>query len=346
MICSVLARCLLPIRRSEAIVLIPPEESRMKLARRDLLVTILLCGAFIGPLAAEALAQGTITGTVIAADSRLPVPGARVAVVGTNIATSTREDGTYQLRNVTPGDVEVQVFRIGHVTQKKAASVTRDAPVTVDFTLAPAVAVLSDVITTAVGGQERRIELGNSVAVVNAAKLVEEIRSRPHPTSSWPGTGRDRAAGESDGMAPRSAFADRARSARRTSIGRCGSRRCPHSRGGGGSFGGSSQRAISISSLPARSRIIQVVKGPSAADAVRDRCRQRRHRRHDEARTGRTSAWSWTAEHAIIEDRNDYPDQYRSSGTRRHPDAEQRSVLAPDARGGTCVQDTCPSRTC
>ena len=44
---------------------------------------------------------------------------------------------------------------------------------TLDFTLAPAVVQLQEVVTTATG-EQRRVELGNSVGVINVAGRVEE----------------------------------------------------------------------------------------------------------------------------------------------------------------------------
>jgi hypothetical protein len=79
------------------------------------------------------------------------VAGARILVVGTNVAT-TGDDGRYLLCSVAAGTVELQVLRVGFATQKKPVTVSSSGAVTVDFDLAQSVVTLGEVVTNATGG--------------------------------------------------------------------------------------------------------------------------------------------------------------------------------------------------
>ncbi|HEX3867992.1 MAG TPA: SusC/RagA family TonB-linked outer membrane protein, partial [Gemmatimonadaceae bacterium] len=112
------------------------------------------------------LAQGqtSITGRVTTATGE-PLAEARVQVVSTSLAVVTNTDGRYALRGVPSGSVEIRVIRVGYVEQKKAVSVASGATASLDFTMETAVVKLQEIVTTATGDQ-RRVELGNSVATL------------------------------------------------------------------------------------------------------------------------------------------------------------------------------------
>ncbi|MEP6733835.1 MAG: SusC/RagA family TonB-linked outer membrane protein [bacterium] len=128
--------------------------------------------------ASAALAQGTISGRVTAAGSGEPIQDARVVIVGTSAITTTNPDGRYTLRNAPTGSVEVRVVRVGFAELKKAAAVSAGQTLALDFALTPVVVKLTEIVTTATGDQ-RRIELGNSISQINAADIskTETIRS-------------------------------------------------------------------------------------------------------------------------------------------------------------------------
>jgi TonB-linked SusC/RagA family outer membrane protein len=115
----------------------------------------------------------TISGKVSARDTNEPLTDSRVIVVGTSIFTVTNAEGRYTLRNVPPGALEVRVLRVGYTEQKRAVTVTAGQPTTLDFTLDRTLVVLQEVVTTATG-QQRRSELGNSVATLDVEKKIAE----------------------------------------------------------------------------------------------------------------------------------------------------------------------------
>jgi TonB-linked SusC/RagA family outer membrane protein len=146
----------------------------MRLARFARPISLALTVAAMSFAGTPAMAQGTVTGRVTAKGTNEPLSDARVLVVGTNAATATAQDGKYTLNRVRSGAVEVQVFRLGYESMKHTATVTSGGSVTVDFDLTPAVVRLQDVVTTATG-QQRRIEIGNSVSTLgDVSQRVEQ----------------------------------------------------------------------------------------------------------------------------------------------------------------------------
>ena len=132
-----------------------------------------LVGALVaGTAAAQAPQQGTITGRVTDVATGQPVPAAQINVVGTTLGAQAGQDGQYTIRGVNAGTVEVRVLRVGFAEMKQPVTVTAGQTVTVNFQMRAVVTTLAPVVTTATG-EQRRVEVGNAIAQVDAAKVVE-----------------------------------------------------------------------------------------------------------------------------------------------------------------------------
>jgi TonB-linked SusC/RagA family outer membrane protein len=132
-------------------------------------------GAFVllGSLATVAAAQtGSITGRVMAQDGNQPVSDAHVTVVGTGLGAATNAEGRYTIRNVPAGTHVVRALRIGYAEQRQSVVVAAGQSATQDFALQTVATQLQGVVTTATG-QQRRVEVGNAIAQVDAAKVAE-----------------------------------------------------------------------------------------------------------------------------------------------------------------------------
>src|SRR5687768_6774750 len=134
---------------------------------------LLLTGLATRTVAQQPAAAASITGRVTVRGSPEPLPDTRVIVVGTSIFTLTNAEGRYTLRGVPAGNVEVRVLRVGYVEQKRPVAVTAGQAATLDFELDRTLVVLQEVVTTATG-QQRRSELGNSIATIDVTKKVQE----------------------------------------------------------------------------------------------------------------------------------------------------------------------------
>ena len=122
-----------------------------------------------GTLGAQA--QGTITGRVTEAGTSTPIAAAGVTVVGTTIVTQTNEQGQYTIRGIRPGTVEVRALRVGYSEKRATVSVSAGQTATLDIVMTAVGITLNPVVTTATGDQ-RRVEVGNAIAQVDAANVV------------------------------------------------------------------------------------------------------------------------------------------------------------------------------
>ena len=144
---------------------------RSKSASKPVRIFALALAAAIFPAVAHAQ-QSSITGRVTA-DGNQPIADARVLLVGTTAGATTNQEGRYTLRGVPTGAVEVRVLRVGYREQKKAVTVTAGAAATLDFVMQPAVVQLQEIVTTATG-EQRKVELGNTVSTLgDVGKRVE-----------------------------------------------------------------------------------------------------------------------------------------------------------------------------
>jgi len=116
--------------------------------------------------------QGSINVRVTEAAGGGPLDQAQVVIVGTTLGGLTNVEGRFTFRSVAPGVVTVRVLRVGFSEQKKPVTVTAGQAAEVDFALSAVALTLSPVVTTATG-ETRRVEIGNSVAQIDAAKVTE-----------------------------------------------------------------------------------------------------------------------------------------------------------------------------
>src|SRR5687767_6305088 len=136
------------------------------------LVQSTLVGCVLAGAAVAQTPQGTISGRVTDAITGKPIAPVQVTVVGTNLGTQVNNQGQYTLRGVTPGTVEVRVLRVGFAEQRQTVTVTAGQTVPLDFQMRAVAVTLSPVVTTATG-EQRRLEVGNSIARIDASEIVQ-----------------------------------------------------------------------------------------------------------------------------------------------------------------------------
>src|SRR5688500_2680079 len=78
---------------------------------------------------------GTVTGQVIAADSRLPLGGAQVSVVGTTLGATAGAEGRFTIRSVPAGARTLRVRLVGYAPLERAVTVTAGGTVRADFAM-------------------------------------------------------------------------------------------------------------------------------------------------------------------------------------------------------------------
>lgn len=112
----------------------------MRLLRRLLLLSLLLCAA----APASAQRWGQLSGTVTDADEGRPVPGVTIVVSGTDYGTASDERGSWTLR-LPEGRYALRFSAVGFAPLTDTVTVRRDAEARVDVVLAPGVVELGEV---------------------------------------------------------------------------------------------------------------------------------------------------------------------------------------------------------
>jgi TonB-linked SusC/RagA family outer membrane protein len=309
----------------------------------------LLAGVFALALAAPAWAQGTgtVTGRVTEAGTR-PIPDVRVFAVGTNAVAVTNSDGRYVL-HVAPGAQTVRVLRIGYVEQKRGVTVVAGTPATVDFTLTPSLVQLTEVVTTAVG-QQRRVELGNSVQTLG--DIGKKVETAPVTNladlmvAKAPGV--QVLAGNMTGSAP----VVRIRGIKSISLGSepiyviDGVRMNSNSINIGTASvnNGTTVSALNVIN-PEEIADIEIVKGPSAATLYGTDAANGVIVITTKKGVAGPARWTWHAGGGLIQDRNDYPTQYALWGhSAATPATPRRCTLVTTVQAtNPCLADSVTS---
>ena len=128
--------------------------------------TLLMLG-----LPLQALAQGTIKGTVIDAATQEALIGAQVVLPVLNTGAVTNFDGEYEIPGVPAGDYTVEIRYIGYRTTSQTITVTSGETATLNVSLSESAINLDEVVVTGAGGPVEKRKLGNSIATIDASAL-------------------------------------------------------------------------------------------------------------------------------------------------------------------------------
>lgn len=136
-------------------------------------VTLLLGCLTAGiPQAAQAQ-QAAIGGQVVDEAAGTPLEAAQVLLTGTGQIETTNREGRFLFRQVAPGTHQVRVLRLGYKPATQSTTVAAGETAALRFSLAAAVVQLDELVTTATG-QQRKLEIGNAVTTIDAAKVAEQ----------------------------------------------------------------------------------------------------------------------------------------------------------------------------
>ncbi len=124
------------------------------------------------PQARAQSGPGTLTVRVTDVANQRPVEAARVFLVGTTFAGATGVDGRLILRGIPASEYTVRVLRVGYTEQTKRVPIAAGQTANIEFAMATAAINLAAVVTTATG-EQRRVEIGNATANIDASKVLE-----------------------------------------------------------------------------------------------------------------------------------------------------------------------------
>jgi TonB-linked SusC/RagA family outer membrane protein len=299
-----------------------------------------------GPLYAQ---QGSVVGRATDVASGQPIIDVQVSLVGTNRGALTNSDGRYIIPGLTPGPVSVRATRIGYAEVTVDVTVVAGQTVTADFSLTPMALALTGMVVTATG-EQRRVEVGNAIAHVDAAAIVQTkavanigdlLIAKTPGVMVIPGT--------ETGMTTRI----RIRGINSLSLSRDpiyiidGVRMENSSNSFSLSVGGArTSRANDLN--PDEIESIEVVRGPSAATLYGTDAANGVIVITTKRGTVSKPQWTLFTEQAAIQDRSNYPTAYRgwrtgtSASTTSTPSNTVQCFLT-QAAAGTCTQDSVTS---
>jgi TonB-linked SusC/RagA family outer membrane protein len=293
---------------------------------------------------------GTVAGRVTEAGTGAPVSAAQVSVVGTSVGTMANDQGRFTLRGVPARQITLRVLRVGYQEQTRTLTVTAGAPVTADFTLQKAALNLTPVVTTATG-ETRRVEMGNNIASINAAKVTESA-----PVANLNDLLNSRASGVTVTSGTQTGTGARIRIRGMNSVSLSndpiwvidGIRMTSNSanfstvtgNGSGGNTGGNNASRVGDLN-PEDIENIEVIKGPSAATLYgTDAANGVIVVTTKKGRAGATR-WSLYGEGGALYDRNFYPTAYSLWGKRPTETASTRGFCNLQRVGtGECQADS------
>ncbi len=129
------------------------------------LMVILVPSAVVGQ------ERGSIRGQVVNATTQQPLVGVQVVITGTSMGTVTNQQGQYLILNVPAGQHEIRASFIGYSRGVQTVTVGSGATATANLALTQTALELEGVIATATGQDQRRREIGSSVANISVGEV-------------------------------------------------------------------------------------------------------------------------------------------------------------------------------
>ncbi|MEX2284063.1 MAG: SusC/RagA family TonB-linked outer membrane protein [Gemmatimonadota bacterium] len=293
--------------------------------------------------------QAAVSGRVNDASTGQAVVGAQVSIVGSNLGAQTNVAGNYIIRGVAPGAATVRVLSIGYSEQSKPVTVTAGQTTTLNFDLAPMAIAMAPVVATSTG-EQRRVEVGNAIAHVNATEVV-----RTQAISNVGDLLTSRAAGVMVVGGTQTGAGIRVRIRGTSSLSLTNNPiyiidgiRVEGATGSSSvSVGGTTASRIGDLN-PEEIESIEVVRGPSAATLYGTDAANGVIVITTKKGVAGRAQWLYYTEQTAITDRNEYPTAYRAwrtgtTGTTNSTASNTVQCFLSQVAASTCLQDSVTS---
>ena len=133
-----------------------------------------LATALVLLLAQPAVSQtGSVTGRITDAASGAALTQVQTYLEGTGLGTLSRTDGRFVILNVPTGDYVLLAERIGYAGYRSEITITDGGTVELDFVMVSEALGLDEIVVTGTAGAARRREIGNTIAQVTTADVLE-----------------------------------------------------------------------------------------------------------------------------------------------------------------------------
>lgn len=130
---------------------------------------------FLAATGLQAQNTGTIQGTVTDADTKSPVTGATVQVIGQKIGAITDRTGKFTIRNVPEGKVSVEARAIGYNKLAKATEVKSGETTDLSFSLRGVALQQNEIVVVGLSGATERKKLGNAIGSVEGEQVARAV---------------------------------------------------------------------------------------------------------------------------------------------------------------------------
>ena len=141
---------------------------------RQMLFHLILLGS-VGWSTVQAQARGSVTGLVTNESSGRALSSAQVFIEGTGFGGITSANGRYLIANVPAGTHTLRVQLIGYTAVQQQITVAEGQAVTVNLSMSEEALSLDEIIVTGTAGQARQREIGNQIAQIKSANVIEPV---------------------------------------------------------------------------------------------------------------------------------------------------------------------------
>ncbi len=117
---------------------------------------------------------GQLAGTITDAETQEPLPGANVAVVGTEYGTSAGPNGTFRMGGLEAGAYEVRVSFVGYQSKTQSVTIRAGETTQLDVALQTSEVAVDELVVTGVSRKAERItESPATVEAIGSAEMEQ-----------------------------------------------------------------------------------------------------------------------------------------------------------------------------
>jgi TonB-dependent starch-binding outer membrane protein SusC len=132
---------------------------------------MLALGALLVASPLQAQQTATVQGAITDAASGAPIADARITIAGTVLQSTTNVLGNYRIAGITPGNVTLQIRRIGFKTMSVPVTLVEGQEFTGNYGLTASVVQLEEIVITGTAGRQERKAQAATVSDVDVAGL-------------------------------------------------------------------------------------------------------------------------------------------------------------------------------
>jgi TonB-linked SusC/RagA family outer membrane protein len=144
---------------------------RFAIGRGNISAVLALGALWLAPPLVAQQQSATVQGTITDAASGAPISDARVTITGTILQSTTNVLGNYRIAGIVPGNLTLQIRRIGYKTLSTPLTLAEGQEFTGNYGLTASVVQLEEIVVTGTAGRQERKAQAATVADVDVASL-------------------------------------------------------------------------------------------------------------------------------------------------------------------------------